>query len=275
MTQLRDLGEGVRVLQTRLWQTNGLLARSGDEALLCDPCFTAEEIETLAAAAREGGGPIHLLVTHGDYDHVCGIGYLPEATVVAGAETAERIRSGEAGEQLAAAGAEWGIAWPTQLRVDRVVEPGRVECGAFTVEVLDARGHTRDGVAYALLDHGVLLPGDHLSDMTYPFVLGPLDQIIDSTQRLLEALERLGLRWVVPGHGRPLTPEEAAAVGEADLTYLESLRRAVAEARAAELAPGEAVLRVFEVEPPRETTPDFEIYALRGFNARSVLGVDA
>lgn len=271
MPQLRDLGDGLRVLQTPLWQTNALLAHSRDEVLLCDPCFTPEEIETVAAAAREPGGPVHVLVTHGDFDHVCGLGYLPEATIVAGAGTAERIATGTAAEELAAAGAEWGVSWRTELRVDRVVEPGSFECGGFPVQALEATGHTADGLAYVLVDQGVLIPGDYLSAMTYPFVLGRLDHAIATVRRLLDALARLDLRLVVPGHGPVLTPREAAAVGEGDLVYLEALAGAVAETRADVLSPGDALLHVFAVEPPRKTTPDFEIYALRSANARSVL----
>ena len=271
VTGFQDLGEGVWVLQTPLWQTNAVLARAGEDTLLCDPCFTPSEIDQVAARAREGSGSIHLLVTHGDYDHVCGIGSFPEAIVAAGAATAERITSGTAGEELAAAGVEWGLEWPTELRVDRIVEAGRFACGAFDVEAIDATGHTADGLAYVLVDQGVLLAGDYLSDMTYPFIVGGLEPAMATMRRLLDALERRDLRWVVPGHGRALTATEAAAVGESDLAYLEALARAVAEARAGALSPGQALLHVFEVEPPRETTPDFEIYALRGWNARSVL----
>ncbi len=271
MSELQDLGENVWVSQTPLWQTNAVFARSGSDALLCDPCYTRDEIERLVSLARETGGPIHLLLTHGDFDHVCGIGFVPEAVVVAAPATAERITSGTAADQLEAAGVEWGVAWPTDLRVDRVVEPGRFECGAFHVEAIDATGHTPDGLAYILVDQGVLLPGDYLSDMTYPFIIGGLEPMIATSLRLLDALERHDLRWVVPGHGRALTPEEANAVGESDLAYLEGLAQAVAEAKKEGLNAGEALLHVFEVEPPRETTPDFEVYALRSANARSVL----
>jgi glyoxylase-like metal-dependent hydrolase (beta-lactamase superfamily II) len=152
-----------------------------------------------------------------------------------------------------------------------VVEPGLLECGAFQVEATEATGHTPDGLAYVLVDQGVLLPGDYLSDMTYPFIGGGLEATIATVRRLLNALERRDLRWVVPGHGRALTPEEAAAVGISDLTYLEGLAQAVAEAKADGLSAGQALLHVFEVEPPRETTPDFEIYSLRAANARTVL----
>lgn len=269
--ELRDLGEGVWLSQTPLWQTNAVLARSGNDALLCDPCLTPAEIEGLARRAREMGGPTYVLITHGDYDHVCGIGHLPDAVVVGGEATAERIARGNAGEELAAAGVEWGIEWSIELRTDRVVEPGRFACGAFDVEAIEAAGHTVDGLAYVLLDQGVLLAGDYLSDMTYPFVLGGLDETIATTRRLLDALERPELRWVVPGHGRALTPAEAAAVGQSDLTYLEALARAAAEARQQRMSPSRALLHVFDVEPPRVTTPDFEIYELRSANARSVL----
>lgn len=271
MTDLQDLGEGVSVTQTPLWQTNAVFARAGADALLCDPCFTPGEIERLVALARETDGPIHLLLTHGDFDHVCGIGYVPEAVVYAGAATAERIRSGTADDQLAAAGVEWGVTWPAGLRVDREVGPGLLKCGTFNVEAIEANGHTADGLAYVLVDQGVLLPGDYLSDMTYPFIGGGLEATIATSRRLLDALERHDLRWIVPGHGRVLTPEEAAAVGRSDLAYLEGLARAVAEAATDRLSPGQALLHVFDVEPPRETTPDFEIYSLRAANARTVL----
>jgi glyoxylase-like metal-dependent hydrolase (beta-lactamase superfamily II) len=241
------------------------------EAVLVDPCLEPAEIEELVARARSAGGGIHLLVTHGDFDHVCGIGYVPEASVVTGASTAARITSGVAGDQLANAGREWGLDWPTELRADRVVEPGRFDCGRFAVEALDATGHTADGLAFVLIDQGVLLPGDYLSPMTYPFVGAGLDATIATTRRLLDALETHDLRWVVPGHGRPMTPDEASAIGEADVAYLESLARAAAGTRERDLPDGPALLRVYEVEPPRSTTADFEIYALRAANARAAL----
>ena len=138
VTELHDLGEGVWASQTPLWQTNAVLARSASDVLLCDPCFTPDEIERLVTLAREPVGPIHVLITHGDFDHVCGIGFVPEAVVVASAATAERITSGTAAEELAAAGAEWGVEWPAELRVDRVVEPGVFECGRFRLEAIEA-----------------------------------------------------------------------------------------------------------------------------------------
>ena len=273
MGTVQDLGEGVFQFQTERWQTNALLAAAAGEALLCDPNWEPAEIEAIRdEAARLAGGATHLLITHADYDHVCGIGYFPEATVVAGEETASAIRNGSAAERLRGAARDWGLEWPTELRVDRVAAAGEeLRLGAFRVKAIEACGHARDGRAYVLLDQGVLLPGDYLSAMTYPFLADSLRRYREANGRLLAALAEHDLRWVVPGHGPALTPARAKAIGEADDSYVARLEEAAREAVSEGLAPSLALLDVFAVEPPRATTDDFEIYGLRVYNAQKAL----
>jgi hydroxyacylglutathione hydrolase len=272
MADPRDLGDGVFVFQAPLWQTNSLLAVSGDDALLCDPAMTPEEIEAIAAETRRlASASSFLVVTHADFDHVCGIPWFADAEVVAGPGTAAKVRDGSAAASLAA-GAEWGIEWPTELRVDREVEPGdELELGAFRVAVVDGASHGREGVGYVLLEQGVLLPGDNLSAITYPLVGGSLARAREATERLLEALERYPLRHVVPGHGPVLTADEAKRIGAEDLSYLERLAAAASDAAGQGLSPGYALVHVHDVEPPRANTTDFEIYAIHTGNARRAL----
>jgi hydroxyacylglutathione hydrolase len=271
---VRDLGDGVWQFQAPLWQTNSLLAVADGEALLCDPAFSPAEIEAIRNEARErAGGPIHLLVTHGDFDHVCGIPYFPEAQVVAGEETALRIQADGAADDVAKAGAEWAADWQTDgLRVDRTVAAGgEVSCGGFRVAALDAPSHGREGLAFVLLEQGILLPGDHLSAITYPLLAGSVERTAAAQERLLEALDRYEPRWVVPGHGPALTLGEARKVGEVDLAYLRALQDAARTAVAEGLAPGYALLHVFAVEPPRANPDDFEVYGIRAGNAQLAL----
>lgn len=270
---IQDLGEGVWQFQAPLWQTNSVLAAADGEALLCDPALAPEEIEGMRAEVeRRAEGPVHLLVTHADFDHVCGIPHFPAAQVVAGEETAQRIEA-SAADDLAAAGPEWGIEWRTDgLRVDRVVTAGsEVTCGAFRVAALDAPSHGREGLAFVLLDQGILLPGDHLSAITYPLLAADPARAALACEQLLAAVGRYEPRWVVPGHGPALTAAEAHAIAEADLAYLRALEGAARDAVAEGLSPGYALLHVFAVEPPRANTDDFEIYAIRAGNARRAL----
>ena len=137
--------------------------------------------------------------------------------------------------------------------------------------MIDASSHGREGLAYVLLEQGILLPGDNLSAITIPLLAGSLAGAREATERLLAALDRYTLRHVVPGHGPVLTPEEARRIGEQDLRYLERLDASAREAASAGLSPGYAAVRVHEVEPPRPSTADFEIYGIHGGNARLAL----
>jgi glyoxylase-like metal-dependent hydrolase (beta-lactamase superfamily II) len=268
-----DLGEGVRQYQTPLWQTNCLLAVAGGEALLCDPSYTQEEIEELRyEVERTGASRVHVLVTHADFDHVCGLGSFPDATVVAVDGTAARVGDGSAGEALAAAGEEWGIGWPSDgVRIDESVGAGEALLGAFRVDIVDAPSHGREGAAFVLADQGVLFPGDHLSPITIPLLAGSPELAVSAGEALLDALARHELRWVVPGHGRALTVDEARAIGEADVAYLTRLREAAGEAVEGGLPPGDALLHAYAVEPPRPDTDDFAVYGIRTANARLAL----
>jgi hydroxyacylglutathione hydrolase len=278
VSEPHDLGGGVWSFQAPLWQTNSLLAVSGD-ALLCDPAFTPEEIGAIAAEAnRRAGGRSFLLVTHADYDHVCGIPYFPDAEVVAGAGAAAKLGDGSAAAGLASGGAEWGVEWPSDLRVDRELAAGEVDLGSFRIAVIDAPSHGREGLGYVLLEQGILLPGDNLSAVTIPLLAGSLARARGAAERLLGALDRYAVRHVVPGHGPVLAPEEARRIGEEDLRYLEQLDASAREAANDGLSPGYAVVHVYEVEPPRPNTVDFEIYGIHGGNARLALreqGIEA
>jgi len=266
----REAAAGVWLFQSPLWQTNSALVERDRRVLLMDPAYFVPEIEVIRdETTRRTSEPPVLLLTHGDFDHTCGIPYFPDAEVVAGPETAERVASGDAAKYLSA-GAEWGVEWPTDLRVDRTVEPGTFSSGPWTIEAIGSPSHGREGTSFAVLEDGVLFPGDHLSAITIP-LLANLERAIDANEKLLDALGRLDLQLVAPGHGPAHTPDEARAIGEADLAYLRAIREAAREAVAAELPAGYALLHVYAVEPPRGDTPDFAIYGIRAGNAKVAL----
>src|SRR5690242_17085082 len=89
---MRDPGEGVWQFQSPLWETNSVLSVAGGEVLLCDPAFFVAEIERIRDhTAQLGGGRARIVITHADFDHVCGIPWFPDAEVLAGGETATKI----------------------------------------------------------------------------------------------------------------------------------------------------------------------------------------
>jgi hydroxyacylglutathione hydrolase len=260
-------GDGVLVLQSELWATNSVLVAAGRECLICDPSIFPDELEEIAAFGR-AFDRAHLLITHSDYDHTCGIPAFPDAIVRAGAGTAQVVADGSARAKLDAAERLWGVSWPGELRVDQVVAGGPARCGECEVRAIDVPGHAEDGTAFLVADRGLLLPGDYLSAVSYPHVLGSLSGAINAYGRLMATFEKLDVSLVVPGHGPALERREALAIGREDLAYLHALQEAAAGAVEAGASPGAAVIAAFAVAPPRPARPDFEAFGLRSANAR-------
>jgi hydroxyacylglutathione hydrolase len=265
-----QLPGGGLVLTSDLWATNSAVVTGGGACLVCDPSIFPDEIAEVRAAAR-GRDPVHVLVTHSDFDHVCGLPAFADATVVAGASTAAAIADGTARRKLDESGPEWGTAWEGELRVDVVVSDEPVRCGDLRVTAIDTRGHIGDGSAFVVLERGLLLPGDYLSAVCPPIVLGSLDGAVAAIERLLAAIDEYAVTTIVPGHGAALDAAAARRIGAEDIAYLTSLQAAAAEAVRRGLSPNPALLMACAVAAPRAARPDFAAFDWPGANARRAL----
>jgi glyoxylase-like metal-dependent hydrolase (beta-lactamase superfamily II) len=184
-------------------------------------------VAALAARARELDVRVtHVLVTHADWDHVCGIAAFPDASATMGARTAEIVASGAPARLIEQRAREYGLEVAGSPRVDRVLAPGEAHrVGPFTVETLALPGHTPDGTGYRVRAVDVLAVGDYLSAAEFPFASSPADYRA-TLERLIVILRDDPPAQVLPGHGPALTAAEALAIAEADLAYLHALREA-------------------------------------------------
>jgi glyoxylase-like metal-dependent hydrolase (beta-lactamase superfamily II) len=238
-TLFRNSVRGVHVerFESALWQTASLLLVADGEAIAIDPCITRGEVDLIAARARGLGARVtHVLVTHADWDHVCGIAAFPDAVAAMGTRTAELVAGGEPERVIAERALEYRLEVAGKPRVDRALAPGAAyRLGPFTVEAVALPGHTPDGTAYRVRALGLLAVGDHLSAVEFPFASSTADYR-STLARLIDLLRHDPPARVVPGHGPALTAAEALDIAEADLTYLHALRDAVAGARDRERA---------------------------------------
>ena len=248
-----------------LWETTSLLVPGEGESLVVDPAITADEVAVIGRRAVELGAPVrHVLITHGDWDHVCGIGGFPEAAVAMGEETAEKVESGKAEESVQRAVDALGFVPAGPPRVDQAVERGAaVALGPFVVETFALVGHTPDGSGFRLRELGLLIVGDYLSAVEFPFATSPSAYRM-TLAGLLELLREDPPETVIPGHGPPISAEEAIGIAEADLGYLRSLHRAVVDALSGGETRDDARAAGLAVALPRESSPDLE--EMRGFN---------
>lgn len=243
----------VERFESALWETSSLLLSDGMEAVLVDPGVSEAEVARIAARARELRVEVtHVLATHADWDHVCGIAMFPAAVATVSEATAARLVARAETATTAERAAANGVEIAGEPRVDRTFTAGAaLQFGPFLLETLALPGHTPDGTAFRSRELDLLAVGDHLSTIEFPFVTSTA-AYRGTLATLIDLLRHDPPARVVPGHGPELTADEALAVADADLAYLWELHDAVMqgatheEARAAGLA----------VEVPRPASDD-------------------
>jgi glyoxylase-like metal-dependent hydrolase (beta-lactamase superfamily II) len=267
---LISLDDRTLQLQSRLWATNSVIVSAGGACLVCDPSIFPDEIEEIAVRARRHGRA-YVLVTHSDFDHVCGVPAFDPGTVIAGVGTAAAVADGTARRNLDLNAPGWGTAWDGDLRVDTVPSDDPIRCGGLSVAAIDARGHIADGSALVVAECRLLLPGDYLSAVCHPVVLCSLADAIATNRRLLKAIEDYDISLVVPGHGPALNRTEAQRIARQDIDYIRALQDAAGQTVARRASANDALTAASAVRPPRETRPDLEAFGLRAATARTAL----
>lgn len=217
----------VERFESTLWQTTSLLLAEDREALVVDPCISTDEAQRIAARADDLGTHItHVLVTHGDWDHVMALGMLPDAQVTASTASAERIRSGVARAEIERETAEFLIAYRSieRLHVEQEVDPpAEVRMGPWLGVCRAAPGHTDDGLIVSLPDEHLLVVGDYLSALEIPGIYDSVSSYRSTLRELVAIIERERPQYIVVGHGKPHTSDEALRIAEEDLVYLEAV----------------------------------------------------
>jgi glyoxylase-like metal-dependent hydrolase (beta-lactamase superfamily II) len=214
------------VVTSRLWQTNAVALRCGEETLLVDSPYFPDELDALPGVLGQAGfEPNGLVATHGDYDHLLGRLAFPGLALGVGEPSVERFHRepGAAQRKLRDQDARLYVSRSAPLSLGSIQPlpvPGKVEIGDEEVELHPAEGHTSDGMALMARWCGVLVCGDYLSDVEIPTLvsLGDYRAALARLAGLVEAAET-----VVPGHGSVLSRDVALRVLDEDMTYLDAV----------------------------------------------------
>ena len=209
MTSTLPLGPGLHVLERGWLSSNNVLLDGDDGATLIDSghCVHAEQTVALLRQ-RLGGKPLrHLINTHLHSDH-CG------GNAAVQREWAPDVRVPSGSLKAVQDWDEQALSYaPTRQRCERYtaqgsVAPGQVlSIGARHWQVLAAPGHDPESVILFDAEHGVLISADALWENGFGVVFPELDgdAAFDDVERVLDLIETLPVRCVIPGHGAPFT----------------------------------------------------------------------
>lgn len=228
--------QNLTVYQSALYMTNSIVIETPELILVVDPNWLPQEVEKLRHHAEWmlGDRELYMLFTHSDYDHIIGYGAFPTARVIASRQLQDQDEQVKQSilEDIRQFDDDYYIVRPypiTYPQVDIVIEAdGQVlEVGSTRLTFYHAPGHTSDGLITVVDPGGIVIAGDYLSDIEFPYMyhssteymktLVKIDEIINDNPQLL-----------IPGHGN-VTEDQAEMQRRrlASEDYIVRMRQAV------------------------------------------------
>ncbi len=233
-----DLGNGIRVRQSRRYAMNSVLLLHAEHTVIVDPGILPSEIDDLAQSVREVAPvAVTLVFTHAHWDHVLGRSWWPEAETIAhdafsGAMRDKVAAFSKEAEALASAAGE---TWPRPFapyRIDHEVSGLHFRMvGPWRLVFRSAPGHCEHQINVHLPEHGVLIAADMLSDLEIPDLHQPPDTYRQSLDALLPIAHGGAIQTLIPGHGAIARGrEDVLDRFQADLDYLDTIEHAAHDA---------------------------------------------
>lgn len=202
------LPDGVQVIEQGWLSSNSVLLFDGDEATLIDSGYQTHARQTVALVRTALGGRrlARLVNTHSHSDHIGGNAAVQRAfscDIVVPAGMADAVERWDEDALLLSIADQAG----ERFAADATVQAGeRLAMGGREWDVLEAPGHDMDAVVFHDPDRRILVSGDALwrdgFGILFADVLGTGDGI-GATRSTLEAISRLSVDFVIPGHGAP------------------------------------------------------------------------
>jgi glyoxylase-like metal-dependent hydrolase (beta-lactamase superfamily II) len=231
---LKQITDGVFVHQSELLQNNTIVVQGKTGVLLVDPGITDAEMTCIASDLRELGQPVVVgFSTHPDWDHVLWHAELGEAPRYGTAKNAafmQEFRAKEDWKAQAAEGLPPEIADEVPLGLFGLITglpTGTVYLpwDGPKIRIIEHPAHAQGHAALLIEESGVLIAGDMLSDIFFPFIdTGAVDPLGDYLAGLNILKAAAGdVAFVVPGHGSVGEGEQVQGRIELDLTYVQSL----------------------------------------------------
>ncbi len=217
MQSLRHPLDGLTVLERGWLSSNNVLihaAHSEAGAVLVDASHVNHAAQTVALVrhALQGGRLDRVVNTHLHSDHCGGNATLQRefgVPVIVPPGSADAVRAWDGARLTYDASGQRC----ERFEVSGTMSPGeRFIAGGRSWEVLAAPGHDPDSVMLFDAATGVLISADALWEHGFGVVFPEIDGEpgFDDVGAVLDAIERLPVRVVIPGHGAPFSDVTAA-----------------------------------------------------------------
>lgn len=203
------MGQTYKLFTSYLWQTTSTVVSTDERIYLFDPAYFPQEIDGIfdyVQSVRDGRELV-LVFTHGDWDHIAGYPKFPDAKLIAQKEILESGRLEKKLKKVKRFDGSYYVVRPYDFELPSFYKLVDAAEDWQEVYFLPVPGHTPDQMATLFRDQKLLVVGDMLSNLEFPF--------IDDSAAYLESLEKIerlvtdgAVEEIIPGHGVPAKGRE-------------------------------------------------------------------
>lgn len=196
------------VFESELFRTTSSLIIGEEYLLLIDPNWLPREIEFIRQYIESIGGQKekYLLFTHSDYDHIIGYGKFKNCQTIAAENFVLNPDKKAILEQINTFDDQYYIKRNYPIVYPEIKIPikgDNVKLKIKTDEYIffQGVGHNKDGLITFNASRKILIVGDYLSNIEFPYVYESFKEYKNTLNKLQDLMEANDIRILIPGHG--------------------------------------------------------------------------
>jgi len=228
--------EQITVFQSEIYKTTSTVIQTNDCIIVVDPTWLPSEIEAIKQYVYKikQNRPLYLLFTHSDFDHVLGYGAFPDAISIGSEELLKFSKTPDKVQpvldEIETFDHQYYLDRPYKVsfpKLDILIykDEETLQIGETKLTFYIAKGHTKDGLMMVVDSLGVLIAGDYLSDVEFPFIYDSSFNYEETINKIPAIMEIHQIQLLVPGHGNPTDcHDEIMDRQKKSLQYIEELR---------------------------------------------------
>lgn len=208
MMKIQYQSEELIVFESALFRTTTSLIIGKDYVLLVDPNWLPIELDFIEKTVDSIGEEKakYLLFTHSDYDHVIGFGKFKNYKTIASenfvksASKDKVLKDIEKFDDENYVKREYRVEYP---RIDMVIsgDNEQITIGSEVYTFFQARGHNHDGLLTYNSTKHLLIAGDYLSNIEFPYIYDSIQLYLDTLSKFEKIITEKQVSILISGHG--------------------------------------------------------------------------
>lgn len=205
-TQLKT--QNLSIFESAIYRTTSTLFHNEDLTLLVDPNWLPIEIKHIQQQVNslKNNGPLHLLFTHSDYDHIIAWRAFDNTKTIASKAFVESTGKEKQIQDILDFDDKHYITrdYPIEYPIiDQVVSENgqQISFGSTKLTFYHAPGHNNDGIFTIIEPYGTWIAGDYLSNVEFPFIYDSSTAYLQTIETMELILQKHDIKLLIPGHG--------------------------------------------------------------------------